>query len=81
MLENLTHASQPAINASLLAKSQAKIPAAILVRGTAAVVHSGHRISFDRRTEPPMNGHADHQRETLNANTAAVALRSIVRAL
>jgi len=26
---------------------QAKIPAAILVGGTAAAVHAGHRISFD----------------------------------
>jgi hypothetical protein len=30
---------------------QAKIPAAILVGGTAAAVHAGHRISFDLKAE------------------------------
>ena len=48
---------------------QAKIPAAILVGGTAAAVHSGHRISFDH----------DHVVKDLakNYDTAIRALESI----
>ena len=48
---------------------QSKIPAAILVGGTAAAVHAGHRISFDH----------DHVVKDLakNYDAAILALESI----